>query len=168
MNYDEEEKFESELRRVKLVQLPEALVRRLHTMGTPHRARSSGLAPSQATVPKLMHILRWLIPATAVLLAAAVIWRDNPAVIHQQAAPKSSPQVAEGTVSPVLRADDVQIGRQLVSSFDAVATLPGGEPVRFRCERWMDQVVLSDKSRGLLVENWTPRVEVVPVGFETY
>jgi hypothetical protein len=55
-----------------------------------------------------------------------------------------------------------------MSSFDAVARLPGGEPVRFRCENWMDQVVLSDKSRGLVVENRKPRVEVVAMGYETY
>jgi hypothetical protein len=68
----------------------------------------------------------------------------------------------------LLRADDVKIDQRLVSSFDAVARLPGGEPVRFRCENWMDQTVVSDKSRGLVVENSRPRFEVVPVGFETY
>ena len=67
-----------------------------------------------------------------------------------------------------MKADNIEIGKELVSSFDAVATLPSGEPVRFRCQQWRNKVVVDDKKQGLLVENWQPRVVVVPVGFETY
>lgn len=67
-----------------------------------------------------------------------------------------------------LKADSVQIDRQLVASFDAVARLPGGEPIRFRCREWVDEVVLQDKARGLVVEQRAPRLEVIPVRFETY
>jgi hypothetical protein len=62
----------------------------------------------------------------------------------------------------------VQIDQALVWSFDAVARLPSGEPIRFRCREWMDQVVLSDRDRGVVFEQRAPRVEVVPVRFETY
>jgi hypothetical protein len=67
-----------------------------------------------------------------------------------------------------LKADDVQIDEQLVSTFDAVAPLPSGEPVRFRCRQWLDEVVLRDSKRGVEVTRRVPRVEVVPVSFETY
>jgi hypothetical protein len=32
----------------------------------------------------------------------------------------------------------------------------------------MDQVVMSDKAGGLVVQNCKPRVEVAAIGFETY
>jgi len=67
-----------------------------------------------------------------------------------------------------LVADDVQVDQELVSSFDVVAKLPGGEPVRFRCQKWRDQLVVTDKNRGVEIEQSSPRVEVVPVRFETY
>jgi hypothetical protein len=72
------------------------------------------------------------------------------------------------TVTPPLKADSVQIDEQLVGAFDAVGRLPNGEPVRFHCREWMDNVVLRDKTRGVVIEQRTPRVEVVPVRFETY
>jgi hypothetical protein len=68
----------------------------------------------------------------------------------------------------VAQADDVQIAQDLVSSFDTLAKLPGGEPVRFRCRQWVDKITLSDNTHGLVYEQRTPRVEIIPVGFETY
>jgi hypothetical protein len=62
----------------------------------------------------------------------------------------------------------VQVNQELVSSFDVVAKLPTGEPVRFRCRRWKDQLVVTDKNSGIAIEESNPRVEVVPVRFETY
>ncbi|MEO7677843.1 MAG: hypothetical protein ABIV39_13875, partial [Verrucomicrobiota bacterium] len=78
------------------------------------------------------------------------------------------PDSVAATAPVGLSADDVKIDHQLVSSFDAVTYLPGGEPVRLQCENWMDEVVLSDKSQGLVVENRTPRFEIVAVKYETY
>jgi hypothetical protein len=69
---------------------------------------------------------------------------------------------------PALKADDVEFDQQLVAAFDAVARLPGGQPVRFRCREWADAVVLRDSARGIVIEQRTPRLEVVPVSFETY
>jgi hypothetical protein len=71
-------------------------------------------------------------------------------------------------VEPTLKADEVVIDRKLLASFDTVANLPDGEPVRFRCREWVDAVTLRDSGRGVEVEQRTPRLEVVPVSFETY
>jgi hypothetical protein len=67
-----------------------------------------------------------------------------------------------------LKADDVQIARQFVGAFDAVAELPGGETVRFRCHEWTDQMTLRNAERGVEVVQSSPSFEVIPVGFETY
>jgi len=67
-----------------------------------------------------------------------------------------------------VRADDVEIDRQLVDAFDAVATMPDGEPVRVRFQQWMDEVVLRDNKHGVAIQQRTPRFEVIPVGFETF
>ena len=56
----------------------------------------------------------------------------------------------------------------MVALFDAVAQLPNGQPVRFRCREWADEVVLRDPARGIVIERRTPRLEVVPIRFETY
>jgi len=68
----------------------------------------------------------------------------------------------------MIKADDVEIDQRLVSSFDAVAQLPSGLPVRFRCREWADEVVLRDTARGIVIEQRAPRLEVVPVSFEMY
>ena len=65
-------------------------------------------------------------------------------------------------------ADAVQLSQELVSDFEAVGELPSGEPVRFHCREWNDTAVFHDSRRGLVIEQKVPRLEVVPVGFETY
>ena len=65
-------------------------------------------------------------------------------------------------------ADAVQVGHSLLASFDEVAQLPGGEPVRFRYREWQDEVVVHDATHGVVISQTTPRIEVVPVRFETY
>jgi hypothetical protein len=67
-----------------------------------------------------------------------------------------------------LKADRVEINRQLLANYDAVGRLPGGEPVRFRCAQWMDKVSVSDSAAGFRIERTIPRLEIVPIGFETY
>jgi hypothetical protein len=67
-----------------------------------------------------------------------------------------------------LRADNISVEQELVSSFDAIAELPGGEPVRFEFQEWMDHVVVRDTARGLLIQKRVPRVEIIPIRFETY
>jgi hypothetical protein len=71
-------------------------------------------------------------------------------------------------VPRALQADAVEIDRQLIGAFEAIATLPDGEPVRLRVREWMDEVVLRDTAHGVAVQQRSPRIEVIPVSFETF
>jgi len=68
----------------------------------------------------------------------------------------------------VIKADRVEVDQELLATFDAVTQLPGGEPIRFRCREWKDQVTLHDSARGVVIERREPRLEIIPVRFETY
>jgi hypothetical protein len=141
------EQFEAELRHHQPAPPPAELLARLRAART---VPSPGPAKSTAKLRDLWLALRWwLAPAAAVLVAALLILRAH-------------------LPTPEVKADDIQIQRELVNSFDTVAKLPSGEPVRFRCREWVDEVTLRDKTRGLVLERRSPRVEVVPVRFETY
>jgi hypothetical protein len=113
-----------------------------------------------------MRVLRLALPAAAVVLIAAVI------VLRNASPPKRTPTTStskSGMIAAApLKADDVKIEHDLVSSFDTLARLPGGEPVRFRCNQWMDEITFSNKAQGLVLQERTPRLEIVTVGFETY
>ena len=130
----------------------------------PVRRDAGQAVPSRSlsSLSEFPGLWRWLVPATAVIMAGLIIWRIG----FSRVIPSKTAQPAADSLA--LKADDVQISEQLVSSFDTVAKLPTGEPFRFRCQKWVDQVVLSDKKRGVTIERRRPRVEVVPVGFETY
>ena len=171
MTDQEQEDFERQLRQTKLARLPEDFAARLLAVEQ-QLNRGIESAPPAASFSdyfqSLRLALRWLIPATAAALAVTVVWHDSAPFASGPSGSTSGLQKSAGLNAPLLKADDVKIDQRLVSSFDAVARLPGGEPVRFRFENWMDQVVLSDKSRGLVVENRKPRVEVVAMGYETY
>jgi hypothetical protein len=107
--------------------------------------------------------LRWLVPAAAVG-AIALTLSSHHATRSLQ--PSANPPVS--LALPALKADKVEIDRQMVADFDAVTELPSGQPVRFRCEQWMDKVQLRDSRAGLVIERTTPRVEIIPIRFETY
>ena len=80
-------------------------------------------------------------------------------------------QTASASLASAVRpanTDEIEIGRTLVATFDAVAELPSGEPVRFRCQEWADTTVFRDRARGIAIERSTPRLEIVPISFETY
>ncbi|MGO8928838.1 MAG: hypothetical protein ACLQU3_18375 [Limisphaerales bacterium] len=178
MNDNELEHLEAQLRSVSPARPPADFLQRLKsnvaaqvaerraqtTLAAPPAQPGRTAAPetvraSEAAVwsnwPRL--VLRWLVPAAAVMVVGAIIWRAN---LPAGRGPE--------TASAPVKADDVQIDQQLVSTFDAVAQLPSGEPVRFRCREWIDEVVLRDSRRGVEVARRVPRVEVVPVPFETY
>jgi len=163
VNENEQELFEAELRRISPARPPADLMARLMAAGPPDMMRHEAERP---VVPGLrawwLVRLGWLVPAAAVVIAALGVWRVrlSPARV--------SWQTRAAAVAPALKADDVRIGRELISEFDAVARLPSGEPFRFRCCQWMDEVIVGDKARGIVIEQRTPRVEVVPVRFETY
>jgi hypothetical protein len=108
-------------------------------------------------------ILRALGAGAVAVVVAMLFWLRPAAEIG-----KTTPQPRVTQAKTALKADNVEIDRQLLTSFDAVARLPGGEPVRFRCREWMDQLVVRDSSRGVVIEQRAPHLEIVPVGFETY
>ena len=165
MTEQEQKQFEAVLRRTRPVKLPGELRSRLLAAAPPRKARSAPPWPALAVLGWL-RVLRLAIPAAAaVLLAALIIWRNTSSSKPQAQRPKSN----AGTLAVTpLKADDVKIDQELVSSFDTLARLPGGEPVRFRCNQWVDQITLSNKAQGLVLQERTPRLEVVTVGFETY
>ena len=78
------------------------------------------------------------------------------------------PDEARAAAVSGIKANAVQVDHSLVASFDTVAQLPGGVPVRFRCREWQDDVVIHDDTHGVVISKSTPRVEVMPVRFETY
>jgi len=162
----EQNRFEAELRRSRPARLPEDYWSRLLAAARPTKA--SPVAPWPAPVAVgLQRVLRFFIPAAGVAMAAFFAWRQT---LRPNSPPAISPSHASSMAPPAstVKADDLQIAQDLVSSFDTLAWLPGGEPVRFQCRQWMDTVTLSDKTRGLVFEERTPRVEIIPVGFETY
>ena len=165
MTDQEQKKFEAALRRTRLVKLPGELRSRLLAAAPPIKARSAPPWPALAVLGWL-RVLRLALPAAAAaVLVGVVVWRG--ALRSKPVTTNSKAHNGMVAVS-ALKADDVQIDQELVSSFDTLARLPGGEPVRFRCNQWLDQVTLSNKAQGLVLQERTPRLEVVPVRFETY
>jgi hypothetical protein len=162
MNKTEIDEFEAELGRLSPARPPEALMARLAAIGpdrpTPPRVRTF-------QQPRFTPRWRWLglwAPVTAA--AVLVVWMG---ARWSGSRRPSQPAPAIPPARPVLEADGIEFGQQLVAAYDAVAELPGGEPVRFRCREWMDEVVLRDSTRGLVLEERRPRFEAVPVRFET-
>jgi len=163
VNEQEQEKFEAELRHILPAPVPEDFMARL-------QAAKPVTEPSQRIRPRPLAdqafwpgLLRWLAPGLALAALALLIWHvkfgsldsaDNKSALHA---------MAYG-----MKADGVQVDQELVSSFDVVAKLPSGEPVRFRCKKWKDDLLVTDNSRGIEIEQSSPRVEVVPVRVETY
>jgi anti-sigma-K factor RskA len=159
MNDHELESFEAELRALKPAPPPPELLARLETASpikelTPPRPalRARWQAPN---------FWRWFAPATAVVALALAFgigrWQHGPA-------PKQAATPPQVPASP----DVVEIDRQLVASYDAIAEVSGGIPVRFHCQEWEDKVFFRDPLRGIAIERRTPRLEVVPVSLETY
>lgn len=164
MTEREEQAFEQQLRQFRPQPMPEELKCRLSSAltGAPESARPA----RKTSLPWGLLLLRWLTPVAAVVVLTAILWRSQNQVAERPALePANEPKAA---AAPTIKADNIQIGEELVSSFDAVARLPSGEPVRFRVERWMDEVAVDDSAQGLSFERRMPRVVVTPVRFETY
>jgi hypothetical protein len=105
--------------------------------------------------------LKWLVPATALVALAGIV------MIYAKPKVKPSPAATLAAAAP-LQADKVEIDRQLLAQFEAVGRLPDGRPVRFRCAQWMDDLLVHDSADGLVLKRTAPRLEIVPIGFETY
>ena len=162
----EQQEFEAALRKTRPVKLPEELRSRLLAAApSPKKARSAPPWPALAVLGWL-RVLRLAVPAAAVvMIAALVVWRSTS---PSKLSPTGSKSTSGVIVAAPLKADEVKIEHDLVSSFDTLARLPGGEPVRFRCNQWLDEVTFSNKAEGLVLQERTPRLEIVTVGFETY
>jgi hypothetical protein len=165
MNDSDFERFEQELLRINPAEPPPEYLGQL--LRLPARAARNPVAARwgllcESIRASLLWRLRWLIPAAALAVAMGLVW-TRPAPLHS----RIRGAVAATPFLP-LKADSLRVHEHLVSSFDAIGRLSTGEPVRFRCREWMDEVVVSDKDRGFVLEQRTPRVEVIPVRFETY
>ena len=166
----EQDEFEKQLRRTRPAALPADFAARLRAAEPERQAleKSAPFVPSWADYfRRHWKAVRWFIPATAAGLAAMLAWHGSQPFASRPVHSASGLPTDNDAV-PTLKADEVKIDQKLVSSFDAVARLPGGEPVRYRCENWLDKFVLSDRARGVVVENSRPRFEVTTVGYETY
>ncbi len=161
MNDHEQERFESELSRAQPAPLPEELKARLLAAKPRIEAvRRTQVQPASGWL-RWWRVWCWAAPATALAVVGLFI-------AHAKLYPESVVNKEPLAIAAGLKADAVQVDHDLVRSFDVVATLPGGLPVRFRCRQWKDQLVVTDKSRGVEIEQNSPLVEVVPVRFETY
>lgn len=161
MNEQEQERYEAELRRTPPARVPEPLMARLRA-ARPSADPVLGMRKCQASeMPGWRGVFRWLAPALAV--AAVGLFLVKAYLISGSRLKPKPPAIAAA-----LKADDVRVDQELVSSFEVVAKLPGGQPVRFRCRQWRDQLIVTDHRLGVEIEENSPRVEVVPVRFETY
>jgi len=161
LNDHELQRFEAELRRAAPAPLPEQFMTRLRAAKlAAEPARRMRFEPKPGWT-RWWRLGRWAAPAMAAAVVGLMVGKGK--VDLQSIATKKPLAVAGG-----LKVDDVQVDHELVNSFDVVATLPGGLPVRFRCRQWKDQLVVTDRSRGVEVQQDSPLVEVVPVRFETY
>ena len=159
MNEDEYIVLEQELRHQRPAAPPPELMGRLKAAQPARPPPREQVRPRPSFWPL---VVRWLVPATALVVVGMVVWRVGLPV----APPPGGKLIAES--APAVAADDIELGWELIRSFDTVARLPSGEPVRFRCSEWMDEMIVRDKDRNVVIEQRTPRVEVIPVRFETY
>jgi hypothetical protein len=163
MNDREFELFEAQLRRLKPSRPPEQFLTRMVDAQTVLPAPRKALSQPNRWADAWWWRLRWLAPvATTAVVVVLLLGRQSRVVDPPQSKSAIAP------VQPALGADNVEIDRQLVAAYDAVAKMPTGESVRFRCQEWMDQVVLRDSVRGIVIEQRTPHFEAVPVNYDTY
>lgn len=171
--HDQEvEAFEAELRKVKAAPAPDALVSRLLAAQPKPQPTVFDRVHSEPQTYAWLRLLRWLAPATALGALLLVTLGRYPSVPTGRSGTNSQqPQADSASLASAVQPgnkDEIEIGRTLVATFDAVAEMPSGEPVRFRCQEWADTTVFRDRARGVSIERSTPRLEIVPISFETY
>jgi hypothetical protein len=162
MNEQEEKRIESVLRGMAPARPPADFMARLVVAKPSMEMRAEPAARGSESPSLWLLLRRWLVPVTALAVTGLAMLSLKFVPLrpsdHDTAIGKSS----------AFKADEVHIDEELLSAFDAVGLLPSGEPVRFRCQQWMDQIEVRDKARGLVVQQRAPRLQVVPVSFETY
>lgn len=159
MNNEEQQQQEASLRKISPAGVPGELMERLRAAKVarpiPHEP------PPLRGASWVQVIFGWRGWSFAGATAAAVL------LVWVTILPVKTP--VNGHVSESgLKANQVQVGHSLLASFDTVAQMPDGEPVRFRCRQWQDQMVVQDDAHGVVITKNTPRLEVIPVGLETY
>ena len=156
---NEEHQVEASLRKLSPAAVPGQLMERLRAAKI---ARPLPRRPAPAPVTSWANTIfgwhGWTF-AGAVGAVALIVWVAGFAL--------KTPGIARAPEHG-LKANAVQVGHSLVASFDTVAQLPNGEPVRFRCRQWEDRMVVHDDAQGVMITKDTPRLEVIPVGSETY
>jgi hypothetical protein len=149
--------LEAELRKLSPAKAPEELMSRLESA---RKVRSLEVGVPAAAAWRRW--FRWLAPVAAGFALILLILHLR----HPQVPSEQTRMAIAG--HPSTQTKNVEFNQELVAAFDAVGRLPGGEPVRFRCREWRDFVTVRDPSRGLVIEQQTPRLEIVPVSFDTY
>ncbi|HWI57455.1 MAG TPA: hypothetical protein VNZ22_09525 [Bacillota bacterium] len=165
MNEPDFNSLEADLQRLKPAQPSEAFLARLAGSLPPAPTEPAPAAALGWHAAEWWRWLRWLAPAAATVVIAVIgflLW-NAPRPKHASPAPSLAQ-----SVPPPLTADAVEIDQSQVASFDALGHLPDGAPVRFHCREWTDKVVVRDSARGILIEQRTPRLEIVKVSFDTY
>ena len=158
--------FEKELKRLKpAAPSPEALGR-LSMIPVEKSLCANPVPPVEGFWSRLFRSY-WLVPAAAALVIGAVLLSLQLSSRPARSIQKLGTKTAASANHPI-RADQIEIDQQLVTAFDAIARLPDGVPVRFHCREWKDEIVVRDSSRGVVIEREAPRLEVIPVRFETY
>ena len=167
--------MESDLQALKPAQAPPEILDRILLQLARRPESIAKTVPKHSWPFSWRKLALWWIPATAAGVAAAILfglpgyrWSIKSQAPHAKiysSALSADPAVPK---EEVLRADKVEIERQLVANFDAIGKLSTGEPVRFRCEQWLDKVQLRDSAAGMVIERTVPRLEIVPIRFETY
>jgi hypothetical protein len=153
-----QDRIEASLRRISPAAPPPELLARLRAARTACPPTPVAPPPAASRWTQLQMLWRALsvgAPAAALLLLLWLAWAPAPITGNSALAAK------RGT-------DAVQVGHSLVASFDTIAQLPGSAPVRLRCREWQDNIVIHDPVHGVEVTQTTPRVEVIPIRFETY
>ena len=161
---NEHQNLESELCRLTPAAPPQDFMVRLAAIPSPAQRQPEVRASRVPVADGWRLMVRWLVPVTAgvALVISALLWWLP--TTGPKAADPSLPHTAQAATQP----NAVQIDRELVAAYDALAELPGGEPVRFRCQEWMDAVTLRDAASGVLIEQRTPRFEVVAARLDTF
>jgi len=155
------ERYEAELRGVAPAPLPEHFLARLQAAKPEMQMKERRPFRPSDEWQSWSGMLRWLGPSTALAAIGLLAFRAE--MTPGISAKKQPLAIASG-----FKADNVQVDEDLVSSFDLVAVSPTGQPVRFHCRQWRDQLVATDSSHGVKIEQSNPRVEVVPASIETY
>ncbi len=158
----ETEQFEEELKGLRPARVPDGLAAKLAQLPRTQVPPAVTRTKSGPAQPWTWSLWRWLAPAAAAIVLGTLLFSRYYAPEAHKA------RVIPPNRAATITADRVDFDSQLIAAFDAVARLPGGEPVRFRCRQWLDELTVHDRASGIVIEQQTPRFEAVPVRFETY